>query len=152
MGCIMSRSRQIARRKRSVAQPGRVPALGAGCRGFKSHRSDGPRSGNPIFRRRKKIRPGVGVWGPHLVPLCPKTYARSFPRIGIVRLRALALNAVEVSISGKDAWDKRPYLCCMLKRDSPRSGLRENRTLPPILKNLTLRVFVVRDVEGGESS
>ena len=27
---------------RSVAQLGRVPALGAGCRGFKSHRSDPP--------------------------------------------------------------------------------------------------------------
>ena len=23
--------------------------------------------------------------GPHLVPLCPETYARSFPRVGIVR-------------------------------------------------------------------
>jgi hypothetical protein len=55
-----------------------------------------PRSGNPYSRGRKKIRPGVGVRGPHLVPLCPKTYARSFPRIGIVRIRALAFTAVQV--------------------------------------------------------
>ena len=57
-----------ARTKRSVAQLGRVPALGAGCRGFKSHRSDGsrsePRSGNSFSRRRKRIGPGVGVRGP----------------------------------------------------------------------------------------
>jgi hypothetical protein len=42
-------------------------------------------------KRRKRIGPGVGVRGPHLVPLCPKTYARSFPRVGIVRFRAPAL-------------------------------------------------------------
>ena len=86
---------------RSVAQLGRVPALGAGCRGFKSHRSDGsrsePRSGNPYSRRRKRIGPGVGVRGPHLVPLCPKTYARSFPRVGIVRFRAPAFTALNQS-------------------------------------------------------
>lgn len=46
----------------------------------------------------------------------------------------------------------RPYLCCILKRDGPRGGPIKNRPLTPILKNLTLRVFVVRDVEGGESS
>jgi len=47
--------------------------------------------GDLTCRRRKRIGPGVGVRGPHLVPLCPKTYARSFPREGIVRLRAAAL-------------------------------------------------------------
>ena len=49
-----------------------------------------PRSGNPYSRRRKKIGLGAGVRGPHLVPLCPETYARSFPRVGIVSLLALA--------------------------------------------------------------
>ena len=33
----------------------------------------------------KRIGPRVGVRGPHLVPLCPETYARSFPIVGIVR-------------------------------------------------------------------
>jgi len=42
-------------------------------------------------KMRKRIGPGAGVRGPHLLPLCPKTYARSFPRVGIVRFRAPAL-------------------------------------------------------------
>jgi hypothetical protein len=60
-----------------------------------------------------------------MFPLCPKTYARSFPGVGIVRLRALALTAVQVSIFRKDAWDKRPYLRFILKCDGPQSGLRK---------------------------
>ena len=48
-------------------------------------------------KRRKRIGPGVGVRGPHLVPLCPKTYARSFPREGIVRFRAPAFTALNQS-------------------------------------------------------
>ncbi len=47
--------------------------------------------GDLTFRRRKKIGLGAGVRGPHLVPLRPETYARSFSRVGIVRFRAPAL-------------------------------------------------------------
>jgi hypothetical protein len=50
--------------------------------------------GDLTCRRQKKIGPGAGLRGPHLVPLCPKTYARSFPRVGIVRFRALAFTAL----------------------------------------------------------
>jgi len=32
-----------------------------------------------------------------LVPLCPETYARSFPRVGIVRFRAAAFTALNQS-------------------------------------------------------
>jgi len=42
----------------------------------------------------------------------------------------------------------RPYLCCILKRDGPRGGPIKNRPLTPKIA----LVFVVRDVEGGESS
>jgi hypothetical protein len=77
----------------------------------------------------------VGVRGPHLVPLCHETYARSFPRLGIVRFRAPALVPVcpktyaisfprewivrfahlhsppyQFSDSNTDDWDNRPYL------------------------------------------
>jgi len=38
----------------------------------------------------------VGVRGPHLVPLCHETYARSFPRVGIVRFRAPAFTAFSI--------------------------------------------------------
>jgi hypothetical protein len=53
--------------------------------------------GDLTFQRRKMIGLRLGVRGPHLVPLCPETYARSFPRVGIVRLRALAFTALNQS-------------------------------------------------------
>jgi len=54
--------------------------------------------GDLTCRRRKRIGPGVGVRGPHLVPLCPKTYASYFPREGIVRLSAPAFTALNFTI------------------------------------------------------
>ena len=63
--------------KRSVAQLGRVPALGAGCRGFKSHRSDGTprgaRSGKTICRRRSIVYPESALpaqLGTHITIAC----------------------------------------------------------------------------------
>ena len=70
----------------------------------------------PVFRldanvqRRKRIGPGVGVRGPHLVPHCPKTYARSFPRVGMVRF-AHWHSPPLISALSTDDRDNRPYLC-----------------------------------------
>ena len=52
------------------------------------------------------IGPGVGVWGPHLVSLCPKTYARSFPRVGIVRFAHSHSPRVTNRNLRKNDWDK----------------------------------------------
>jgi hypothetical protein len=62
--------------------------------------------GDLTCRRRKKIGPGVGVRGPHLVPLCPETYARSFPIVGIVRFAQLHSPQVINRNFSKNDWDK----------------------------------------------
>ena len=62
--------------------------------------------GDLTFRRRKKIGLGAGVRGPHLVPLCPETYARSFPRVGIVRFAHWHSPQVINRNLSKNDWDK----------------------------------------------
>ena len=52
------------------------------------------------------IGPGVGVRGPHLVPLCPETYTRSFPRVGIVRFAQLHSPQVINRNFSMNDWDK----------------------------------------------
>jgi hypothetical protein len=46
------------------------------------------------------------VRGPHLVPLCPETYARSYPRVGVVRFAHWHSPQVINRNLRKNNWDK----------------------------------------------